>query len=368
MAFNTVLFSPLQVGSLALPNRVMVSPMCQYSSQDGFANDWHLVHLGAFAKGGAGLVFTEAAAVLPEGRISVQDLGLWKQEQVTELRRITNFIHSQGVYAGIQLAHAGRKASTLRPWDGDGELSAAKGGWQTVAPSAIPFADHYPRPVELDAQGIAKVREAFTAAAARALEAGFDVMEIHAAHGYLLHQFLSPLSNRRTDAYGGAFANRARLLLEVVDAVRGVWPAPRPLFVRISATDWADGGWDLPQSIQLSRLLREHGVDLIDVSSGGMVPNAAIPVGPGYQVSFAETIRREADIATGAVGMITSAEQAEQLLRTGQADAVLLAREHLRDPFWTLNAAQTLHQTVSWPAQYLRAATGRVEARQPVGE
>ncbi|MBW4026922.1 MAG: NADH:flavin oxidoreductase/NADH oxidase [Acidobacteria bacterium] len=366
MSRNSLLFSPLGLGSLQLPNRVIVSPMCQYSSEDGFASDWHLVHLGAFAKSGAGLVFTEAAAVLPEGRISPQDLGLWKDEHIAELKRITGFIHSQGSYAGIQLAHSGRKGSTLRPWEGDGEVKPAEGGWQVAAPSAIPFSSSYPRPVELEHSGIGAITDAFVAAAERAAAANFDVIEIHSAHGYLLHEFLSPLSNKRTDQYGGPLENRIRMLIEVVDAVRGVWPAPKPLFVRISATDWVPGGWDLPQSIELAKHLKHHGVTLIDVSSGGNIADAKIPVGPGYQTPFAEAIRREAGIATGTVGMITNAEQAEHVLRTQQADAVLLAREFLRDPFWTLHAAQELGQSISWPVQYTRGAKGEVAVRQPV--
>ncbi|HEY0758880.1 MAG TPA: NADH:flavin oxidoreductase/NADH oxidase [Acidisarcina sp.] len=361
------LFTPLTLAGITFPSRIFVSPMCQYSSVDGFANDWHLVNLGSRAVGGAALAITEAAAVLPEGRISPQDLGIWKDEHVPELRRIANFLHAQGTRAGVQLAHAGRKASTSVPWLGDGLVSPANGGWTNVfGPSAIPFAPHYPLPQALDGDGIARVTEAFRRAATRALNAGFDVVEVHAAHGYLLNEFLSPLSNRRGDGHGGSFDNRTRLLLEVVDAIREVWPLELPLLVRISASDWAEGGWDLPQSVELARLLKGRGVDMIDVSSGGLVPGVAIPVGPGYQTPFAAQIRREAQIPAGAVGMITDAEQAEQILSTGQADAVLLAREFLRDPYWPLHAAQKLDYSASWPKQYLRAASRENPARQPI--
>ena len=327
------------------------------SSTDGYANDWHLVHLGSRAVGGAGLVFTEATAVLPEGRISPQDLGIWKDDHIEFLARIVRFIHGQGSIAGMQLAHAGRKASTYRPWEGNGAIPESGGGWKkVVAPSAIPFDDNYPMPQALTNDGIQEVVRAFAAAARRACEAGFRVIEIHAAHGYLIHEFLSPLSNQRTDAYGGSFENRARLLREVVGAVRREWPERAPLFVRISATDWVDGGWDIQQSVDLARQLKGLGVDLIDCSSGGLVPQARIPVGPGYQTPFAERIRREADILTGAVGMITSPSQAEHIVAGGQADAVLLAREFLRDPYWPLRAARELGQAISWPVQYLRAA------------
>jgi 2,4-dienoyl-CoA reductase-like NADH-dependent reductase (Old Yellow Enzyme family) len=359
------LYSPIQFRGIPLANRIAVSPMCQYSSVDGFANDWHLVHLGSRAVGGAGLVMTEASAVLPEGRITPHDLGIWKDEHVAMLARIVDFLHSQGAHAGIQLAHAGRKASMQRPWEGERLLTADENGWANVeAPSAIPFNDKYARPHELDEAGIARVTEAFAAAARRALAAGFDVVEIHAAHGYLLHEFLSPLSNHRTDRYGGSFENRTRLLIETVDAVRAVWPAELPLFVRISATDYTAGGWDVEQSVALAKLLKRHGVDLVDCSSGGNVPGATIPTGPGYQVPFAERIRREVGVATGAVGQITSAAQADQIVRTGQADLVLLARQMLRDPYWALHAADELGAEISWPAQYLRAAH-RVTAARP---
>ncbi len=342
--------------------------MCEYSSEDGFANDWHLVHLGSRAVGGAGLVFTEATAVTADGRISPQDLGLWKDEHIAPLARITAFLHSQGAHAGIQLAHAGRKASTYRPGSGEGVIAPENGGWSNVlAPSAISFAPNYPQPHEVDHAGIAAIKQAFRAAAVRADKAGFDVIEIHSAHGYLLHEFLSPISNRRSDEYGGSFENRTRLLLEVVAAVRGVWPRERPLFVRISATDWTEGGWDLPQSVQLAVLLRDCGVDLIDVSSGGNVLGAAMTLGPGYQTPFSEAIRTQTGILTGAVGMITDPAQAAHILRTGQADLIFIAREFLRDPYWPLHAAAALGEPASWPAQYLRAAPAKSAARTPVG-
>jgi len=361
------LFSPITFGAVTLPNRIAVSPMCEYSSHDGFANDWHLVHLGSRAVGGAGLVFTEATAVLPEGRITPNDLGIWKDEHIAMLGRIVEFLHSQGAHAGIQLAHAGRKASMSRPWEGAHLLSPEEGGWSNIAaPSAIAFDVHSGKPHELDTAEIKQVEEAFEAAASRALTAGFDVVEIHAAHGYLLHEFLSPLSNQRNDSYGGSFENRIRFLVETVDAVRSVWPAELPLFVRISATDWTDGGWDVDQSVALARVLKQHGVDLIDTSSGGNVAGAKIPTGPGYQAPFAERIRREAEVATGAVGQITAPAQADQLIRNGQADLVLLAREMLRDPYWPLHAADQLATEISWPPQYLRAASRTKQMRQPV--
>ena len=364
---NAALFSPFQLRSVEFSNRIGVSPMCQYSSQDGFATDWHLVHLGSRAQGGAGLVMLEAAAVTPEGRISPGDLGIWKDEHIPALRRIAEFVHSQGARAGMQLAHAGRKASTASPWDGHGLVLPADGGWQPVAPSAIAFAPaDYALPTALDHAGIAAAIEAFRNAARRALEAGFDFVEIHAAHGYLLHEFLSPLSNLRTDQYGGSFDNRARLLLEVVDAVRSVWPDRLPLFVRISATDWAEGGWNPDQSVALARLLRDRGVDLVDCSSGGNVADAKIPLAPGYQVGFAARIRREAGIATAAVGLITEPAQANDLIAEGEADFVFLARAELRDPYWPLHAAAALGETVSWPKQYLRAAPQGSTARPAV--
>ena len=362
------LFSPIQLAGVKFPHRVFVSPMCQYSSDDGFSNDWHLVHLGSRAVGGAGLVMTEAAAVLAEGRITPQDLGLWKDDHIAGLKRIVEFLHGQGARAGVQLAHAGRKASMARPWAPEQRaLTPSEGGWKNVmAPSAIRFADNYAQPVALDLAAIQTITRAFTRATERALETGFDLVELHAAHGYLLHEFLSPLSNRRTDQYGGSFENRIRLVVEVVDAVRAVWPAELPLLVRISATDWAEGGWDIDQSVGLAKVLKEHRVDLIDVSSGGMTPQQVIPLGPGYQTPFAERIRREAQIPTGAVGMITGATQAEHILRTGQADLVLLARELLREPYWPLQAATELGDTASWPSQYLRAAPQGSRAREPL--
>lgn len=351
-----MLFDPLQLRDVTLRNRIVVSPMCQYSSEDGFANEWHFVHLGSRAVGGSALVFTEASAVTPEGRISPQDLGIWKDEHVAELARIVRFIEAQGAVPGMQLAHSGRKASTQQPWKGSRVLAPEEGGFRPFyAPSGVPFRPDDPAPEALDRAGIARIVKAFGEAAARALRAGFRVLEIHSAHGYLLHEFLSPLANRRDDAYGGSFDNRIRALLEVVRAVRESWPARFPLFVRISATDWAEGGWDIEQSVELARRLAGLDVDLIDCSSGGMVPGAKVPVGPGYQTGFAERIRREAGIRTGAVGMIRSAEQADHVLRSGQADVVLLARQLLRDPYWPLSAARQLGVQVRWPAQYERA-------------
>ncbi len=340
--------------------------MCQYSCEDGFANDWHFVHLGSRAVGGAGLVIAEATAVEARGRISPQDLGLWKDEQIEPLARIVRFIHSQGAVAGIQLAHAGRKASTARPWEGGKALKASEGGWDdVVAPSAIPFAPDYRTPCEISREGISAVVRAFGEAARRALEAGYRVIEIHGAHGYLLNSFLSPLSNRRSDDYGGSFENRTRIVRQTIEAVRRNWPERLPLFFRISATDWAEGGWDIEQSIELARMLKGWGVNLVDCSSGGNVMGARIPVAPGYQVLFAEQIRRAAGIATGAVGLITSAVQAEQILRNGQADLILIARQMLRDPYWPLHAAMELGQPASWPAQYSRAAPPNSPAREP---
>jgi 2,4-dienoyl-CoA reductase-like NADH-dependent reductase (Old Yellow Enzyme family) len=353
---SSPLFSSFRLRSVEFANRIGVSPMCQYSSEDGFANDWHLVHLGSRAQGGAGLVILEAAGVLPEGRISPADLGIWKDEHIPALARIAEFLHTQGGRAGMQLAHAGRKASTWPPSKGTGRVLPGDGGWQPVAPSAIAFSPEYGMPAALDQAGIDAVVDAFRQAARRALQAGFDLVEIHAAHGYLLHRFLSPLANLRTDGYGGNFASRTRLMLEVADAVRCVWPERLPLFVRISATDWADGGWNPDESVELARLLREHGVDLIDVSSGGIVANARIPIVPGYQVGFAARIRREAGIATAAVGLITEPEQANAIVAQGEADMVLLARAMLRDPYWPVQAAAALGERTSWPVQYLRAA------------
>jgi 2,4-dienoyl-CoA reductase-like NADH-dependent reductase (Old Yellow Enzyme family) len=360
------LFQPLTLRAVVLANRIAVSPMCQYSSARGCATDWHFVHLGARAVGGAGLVFTEAAAVLPEGRISSQDLGIWSDEHIGPLARIVQFIHEQGSIAGIQLAHAGRKGSTYPPWDGRGAVPEAQGGWRVVGPSVLAFADSYPVPEELTHEGIGAVLKGFAAAARRACDADFRVVEIHAAHGYLLHEFLSPLSNQRQDRYGGSFENRTRLLREVVEAVRRAWPEHYPLFVRISSTDWTEGGWDIKQSVELARQLRSLGVDLIDCSSGGNVPNAEIPVGTGYQTPFAERIRREAGVLGGAVGLITDPVQADHIIRTGQADLVLLAREMLRDPYWPLRAARELGHDAPWPVQYLRAGPAGAQARSTV--
>ena len=352
----SALFSPLTIKSVTFKNRITVSPMCQYSSADGFANDWHLVHLGSRAVGGAALIMQEATAVSPEGRISPGDMGIYKDEHIAKLQTITAFIHTQGAVAGIQLAHAGRKASHNIPWKGDRQIpSDAQEGWKTVAPSAIPFAPGTESPEALDRAGIQKVIYDYKAAAVRAVQAGYKVVEIHAAHGYLIHEFLSPLSNQRTDAYGGSFENRIRLLLEIVEAVKTVWPDTLPLFVRISATDWAEGGWDGDASVQLAAVLKNHGVDLIDCSTGGVVPGVKIPVGPGYQVPFAEKIRKETGILTSAVGMITSAQQAEEILQNGQADLIFLARQALRDPYFPLHAAKELGVDVEWPVQYTRA-------------
>jgi 2,4-dienoyl-CoA reductase-like NADH-dependent reductase (Old Yellow Enzyme family) len=351
------LFSPLTLRGVTLRNRIAVSPMCEYSCEDGFANDWHFVHLGSRAVGGAGLVLTEATAVEARGRISPSDLGLWEDEQIEPLARINRFLHEHGSASGIQIAHAGRKASTRSPWQ-RGETTtvpASEGGWQTVAPTAARFDDDYPLPAELTTDEIAGIVRAFGETARRSRDAGFQVVEIHGAHGYLMHQFLSPLSNQRTDRYGGSFENRTRFAHEVVAEVRRHWPEELPLFVRLSATDWVEGGWDVEQSIELSRTLKTEGVDLIDCSSGGAAPKAVIPVGPGYQTEFASRIRHEAGIATGAVGMITTAEQADTIIRTGQADMVLLARELLRDPYWPSRAAKTLRQEIPAPIQYARA-------------
>lgn len=359
------MFEPLPLRSVSLPNRIAVSPMCEYSCVDGKATDWHLVHLGSRAVGGAGLVLTEAAAVSPEGRISPEDLGIWSDDHVEPLARITWFLRSQGAVAGTQLAHAGRKASTLAPWKGNGRVELGEGGWEPLAPSALAFSPDYPTPRAMTHDDIRHAITDFAAAAKRALEAGFEVVELHAAHGYLAHQFLSPLSNQRDDEYGGSFANRVRFVLKIAGAVRAVWPEWLPLFARISATDWAEGGWTLDESVVLARLLKKEGVDLIDCSSGGLVSHVHIPVGPGYQVPFADRIRREAGIATGAVGMITSASQAEQIVRNGHADLVLLAREMLRDPYWPLHAAAELGVHANWPPQYLRAAPAGSQPRKP---
>ncbi|SOD19828.1 NADPH dehydrogenase NamA [Pedobacter xixiisoli] len=351
----SILFSPIQIKNVVLKNRIVVSPMCEYSSIDGFANNWHLVHLGSRAVGGAGLIITEAAAVSPEGRISIVDLGIWKDEHKAKLKEIVDFIHENGSVSGIQLAHAGRKASFDIPWENPAQVNEEKGGWDTVAPSAIQFNPKDKMPIALDAAGIEKVKADFKAATKRALEVGFKVVEVHAAHGYLIHQFLSPLSNQRTDEYGGSFENRIRFLLEVVAAVQEVWPSENPLFVRISATDWVDGGWNEEESIQLSKILKEKGVDVIDTSTGGLAREQQIPVAPNYQVKFAEAIKQEAAILTGAVGLITEAVQAEEVLEKNQADLIFMARELLRNPYFPLQAAKQLGVDVSWPKQYERA-------------
>ncbi len=352
----STLFSPLTIKGITLKNRIIVSPMCQYSSTDGFANDWHLVHLGSRAVGGAAMVISEATAISAEGRISPYDLGIWKDEHIGKLSQITAFIQDQRCVPGIQLAHAGRKASTAVPWKGRGKVVEEEGGWVPVAPSALPFSDDYPTPTVLEREGIRRVVTDFTTAAERACRAGFQVAEIHAAHGYLLHQFLSPLSNQREDDYGGSFENRIRLLLEVIEGVKSVWPVDLPLFVRISATDWAEGGWNSDDSVQLAGILKTAGVDLIDVSSGGLVSYQQIPVGPAYQLPFASRIKKEIGILTSAVGLITDAVQAETILTNGEADAVMMARELLRSPYFPLKAAAELNADVVWPVQYERAS------------
>jgi 2,4-dienoyl-CoA reductase-like NADH-dependent reductase (Old Yellow Enzyme family) len=363
----SALFSPLTLRDVTLRNRVVVSPMCEYSSLDGFAADWHLVHLGSRAVGGAGLVLTEAAAVTSEGRISPQDLGVWKDDHVEMLSRIARFCNEQGAKWGTQLAHAGRKASTKRPWEGSGAVALADGGWVPVAPGTDAFDPTYPVPTALDEDGIARIVSAFAAAAERTRAAGGTVIEIHAAHGYLLHEFLSPLVNHRTDRWGGSFANRTRLVREVVAAVRGVWPERFPLFVRLSSTDWVEGGWDIEQSVELARLLRGEAVDVIDASSGGAVPvpPGAMPIGPLFQTPFAERIRREAGIATAAVGLIVEPADAEAIVADGRADLVVMARELLRDPYWPLFAARALGTEIPWPNQYARAKGDRAAMRVP---
>ena len=351
----SALFTPLTLRGITFRNRLAVSPMCQYSSTDGFATDWHLVHLGSRAIGGAGLVMMEATAVEAAGRISPQDHGIWLDGHIPMLSRIAAFLREHGAVPGIQLAHAGRKASTRRPWEGGGPISASDGGWQTVAPSAVPFRPSDPAPAELSKTEIAALVESFRAATRRALAAGFQVVEIHGAHGYLLNEFLSPLSNRRTDEYGGSLSNRMRFALEVIQAVRAEWPDNLPLFLRISASDWVEGGWTVEHSVELARCVRDLGIDLIDCSSGGNSPEQKIPLGPGYQVPFAERIRRDAGIPTGAVGLITEAWQAEEIVGSGKADLVLLAREFLRDPYFPLHAARELGVEPKPPVQYGRA-------------
>ncbi len=350
------LFDPFSLRSVTFRNRIGISPMCQYSSEDGFANDWHLAHLGARAAGGAGLVMVEATAVEARGRITPQDMGIWKHAHIEPLARLARFIGSQGAVAGIQIAHAGRKASKSRPWDGDKSLSEAEGGWQIVGPSAIPFDAGWAVPRELSVGEIGEIQQAFRAGAVRALAAGFAVLELHGAHGYLIHSFLSPLANQRSDGYGGSFANRTRFLIETARIVREVWPEDKPLFVRLSCSDWAEGGWTIDDSVALAKLLKPEGVDLIDCSSGGGTPKAAIPVGAGYQVPFAQAIRKGAGIPTAAVGMITEASQADQIVRNGEADLVLLARASLRNANWPIDAARAVHfrGELPVPDQYRR--------------
>jgi 2,4-dienoyl-CoA reductase-like NADH-dependent reductase (Old Yellow Enzyme family) len=349
------LFAPLTIRAVSFTNRIGVSPMCQYSSTEGFVNDWHLVHLGSRAAGGAGLVFTEATAVDARGRISPADLGIWDDQHVPGLQRVAAFVRAQGAVAGIQLAHAGRKASTAPPWEGGHGVPFERGGWTPIAPTAEPFDVNSLVPDALDRDGILAVIGAFRSAAARALSAGFQVVEIHAAHGYLLHEFLSPLTNRRTDEYGGSYDNRTRILTQICEAVRDVWPADLPLFVRVSSTDWTEGGWRPEDTVALAHHLSSAGVDLIDCSSGGIAPRIAIPAGPGYQVPFSQRIKDTVPMLTAAVGLITSPAQADQIIRNEQADFVLLAREMLRDPYWPLHAARALGHDVAWPNQYLRA-------------
>jgi 2,4-dienoyl-CoA reductase-like NADH-dependent reductase (Old Yellow Enzyme family) len=349
------LFTPLRLREVEFRNRIFVSPMCQYSAVDGVPTDWHLVHLGSRAVGGAALVMTEKTAVTPEGRITPGCTGIWHDAQAEAWSRIAAFVAAHGAVPGIQLGHAGRKASTTAPWLGGKPLAPSEGPWPTVAPSALPFAPGHPAPVALPEDGIAALVDRYAAATRRAAAAGFRVVEIHAAHGYLLHQFLSPLSNRRDDAYGGPLENRMRFPLQVARAIRDAFPAELPVFVRISATDWTEGGWDLPQSVEFARRLKDLGIDLVDCSSGGNVHGATVPLGPGYQVPFAAAVRREAGIATGAVGLITEPAQAEAILAEGAADAVFLARQLLRDPYWPLHAARALGVDVPWPVQYLRA-------------
>ena len=348
-------FSPLSLKSITLKNRFVVSPMCQYSSIDGFANDWHLVHLGSHAVGGSALVFTEAAAVSPEGRISPDDLGIWKDEHIEFLKRITSFIESQNAVPAIQLAHAGRKASHNSPWKGNNPITLQEGGWQTLSSSGMPYKPTDPAPREMSKEQIKKAISDFKNAAKRALHAGFKILEIHAAHGYLINNFLSPLSNNRTDEYGGEINNRCRFLLEIINGVKEDWPGHLPLFVRVSASEWIAGGWSIEDSIFLAQLLKQNGVDLIDCSSGGNSPDQKIPVGPMYQVPFAERIKRETEILTGSVGMITSMEEAESILKENKADLIFMARQLLREPYLPLHAAKRLNVLVKWPPQYERA-------------
>ena len=349
------LFSPLTIKSVTLKNRLVISPMCQYSSVDGFANDWHLVHLGSRAVGGAALIIQEATAVTTEGRITYGDMGIWKDEHVDKLKQIVDFIHANDAVAGIQLAHAGRKASCELPWNGGEQIANGENSWKPIAPSPIPFKAGQVIPHELSIKEIQTVVLAFRDAAQRAKDAGYKVVEVHAAHGYLLHEFFSPLSNKRTDVYGGSFENRIRLTIDVVEAVQSVWPEDLPLFVRISATDWTEGGWTADDSVQLAAVLKDKGVDLIDTSSGGNSPDAKIPAGPNYQVPFADKIRNEIGILTGAVGVIVNAHQAEEILEEGKADLIFIARESLRDAYFPMHAAQVLGDDTEWPNQYVRA-------------
>jgi 2,4-dienoyl-CoA reductase-like NADH-dependent reductase (Old Yellow Enzyme family) len=350
-----MLFTPLSLRSITFKNRLVVSPMCQYSSTDGFANDWHFVHLGGRAVGGAGLVFTEAAAVSPEGRISPHDLGIWKDDHINYLKKITTFITEHGSVPGIQLAHAGRKASTTEPWNGDRQIPVSEGGWKTVGPSAISFSEDKDTPLELTEADINRIITDFKAAAKRALVAGFKVIEIHGAHGYLINEFTSPLSNKRTDKYGGSFENRIRFLLEIIAAVRTEWPEQYPLFLRISASDWTPDGWTVDDSVRLAEIAKDKGIDLIDCSSGGVSADVKIPAKPNYQVPFAEAVRKTG-MPTGAVGIIVTSEQAEAILANGQADLIFMAREQLRDPYFPLRAARELgYDTMEWPVQYERA-------------
>jgi 2,4-dienoyl-CoA reductase-like NADH-dependent reductase (Old Yellow Enzyme family) len=349
------LFSSIKIRGVELKNRIAVSPMCQYSSREGLPSDWHLVHLGSRAVGGAALVIMEATAVSPEGRISPDDAGIWSAKHAEAYKRITSFIKEQNSVPAVQLAHAGRKASTFSPWKGTGAVPLNEGGWTTVAPSPVRFADNYPLPKEMSKQDIQNFIDQFKSAAERSIEAGFQIIELHMAHGYLIHEFLSPLSNLRKDEYGGSLENRCRLAIEVARNVRNVIPEEMPLLARISSTDWAENGWDISQSVRLAEWLKDLGVDLIDCSSGGNIAKASIPLGPGYQIPFSEEIRKKVKILTAGVGLITSPEQAENIIRTGQADLVVLAREMLRNPYWPLFASEKLKADIEWPKQYLRS-------------
>jgi 2,4-dienoyl-CoA reductase-like NADH-dependent reductase (Old Yellow Enzyme family) len=349
------LFSPLTIKNITLKNRIVVSPMCQYSCVDGFATDWHLVHLGSRAVGGAALIIQEASAVSADGRITYGDLGIWKDEHIEKLKTIVDFILANGAVAGIQLAHAGRKASCEIPWLGGKQIKSGEHYWQTVAPSPLPFNEDDMIPHELSKNEIAAVVNDFKLAAVRAIKAGYKIIEIHAAHGYLINEFLSPLSNHRTDEYGGSFENRVKFLIEIIEAIKTVWPSTEPLFVRISASDWVEAGWTIDDSVKLSSILKIMGIDLIDASSGGSVPYAKIPAAPGYQVPFAAAIKKQTGILTGAVGIITTAQQAEEILNQQQADVIIIAREHLRDPYFALHAAKELAEDITWPDQYARA-------------